>query len=164
MKGTLVFIISVAIIFLMVATTGCTTQISQTLTNITSTISGVFSFVTTQPIAQVTPTQSERSRYQEACGEMYYCWYGNHVFDGVTPVKNDCYEYSSEHRRLSSVSGEQIKRDPCSTYLEIRASKAREQLSCMQGMGDLEYCLQIADKYGISRDTMKKSWCQTNTC
>jgi hypothetical protein len=103
-------------------------------------------------------------RYQEACGEMYYCWYGNQVVYGVTPVKNDCYEYSNENRRMSSSIGYQVKMDPCTTYLEAKANWYKEELSCSQGMGDLEYCLQVADKHGISRELMKRSWCQTNTC
>ncbi|WP_321504739.1 hypothetical protein [uncultured Methanoregula sp.] len=49
--------------------------------------------------------------------------------------------------------------------LEIKADEVREQWQCELGIGTLDYCLKIADKYGISRDSMKKSFCsESNAC
>jgi hypothetical protein len=46
--------------------------------------------------------------------------------------------------------------------LDVAANEARETLQCMQGVGGLDYCLKIADKYGIARDSMKQSYCSTD--
>nr|WP_319376647.1 hypothetical protein [uncultured Methanoregula sp.] len=49
--------------------------------------------------------------------------------------------------------------------LDIAAEDARQRLQCNNGIGTLDYCLEVADKQGIPREVMKKWFCSnSNAC
>jgi len=163
-------ILTLGFLFMCGCTSMGSTSSAPVATPTITVTSPISSVVTTQPTIQVTatvtptpdiverktPSYLSMTLYQEACGKMYYCLYGNNVVEFVKPVKNNCYAFSG----ISMDQGV----NSCTSYLNARSNYYREELSCTQGMGELDYCLHIADKHGISREIMKKMWCQTNTC
>jgi hypothetical protein len=52
----------------------------------------------------------------------------------------------------------------CKNPYEPGVEISYEELQCLQGTGELNTCLQIADKNNHSRESMKRSWCRTNSC
>ena len=185
MKGTgMKYLLFIVLLVAIVITAGCVSENKNTTLTPTQIVQPS-SFTTPIPVqttglSMSTPTQSftmpakpEDVNEQNMCQVMTACGKeitNNQCLRNEDAGQTDVWCVFKAKDNPSSVCKKAVNMatyiktcTPSNPY-EASAINSREQLQCMQGVGSLEYCLALADKYGISRDMMKSAWCRTNTC
>jgi hypothetical protein len=105
-----------------------------------------------------------------ACGQKITAGQCSHIGENETGIQTDnwCIIYAKDNPdpicQKAVWMNTYIKNCLKSNPYQASANTAVECSHCYGGVGDLEACLNIADKCGISRDTMKSMYCETNSC
>jgi hypothetical protein len=130
-------------IFLLVAvliTEGCTSTPSQAPAQVPTQITAIPTVIETTIVSTTSPVPTEE--------------YGKH------PLSSSSYgEYCTADQVISGMDCP-VPPNP----FEADGITARQKVACMEGMGDLDTCLNNSEKWGLTRQSMKFMWCNTNSC